>query len=77
MKKPEKFVETIIEFLKKTIPIPIVLPKIGLFEMLKVKSSEELAKLLSNLIIVPLKPPDVSKIVNELADKFKKLREVK
>jgi len=70
----ENFINIITEFLRKVSPIPIVIPQIILPEHLKKKSTEELAKLLANLIVTPLNPQQALKIIEDIIKRVDELK---
>ncbi|OYT25584.1 MAG: hypothetical protein B6V02_03330 [Thermoprotei archaeon ex4572_64] len=72
--KPEKFVQTILEFLSRVLPIPPI-PTSAL-SMIKIKSSEELAKIFANLIIISIRPEELVKIIEDLRGSAEKIMSI-
>ncbi|NPA23665.1 MAG: hypothetical protein GXO23_05165 [Crenarchaeota archaeon] len=70
----ENFFNIIVEFLRKVSPIPLVIPQIVLPEDLKRKKAEDLARILASLIVAPLNPQQVLKIVEEVSRKVEELK---
>ncbi len=70
----ENFFNIIVEFLRKVSPIPLVIPQIVLPEDLKRKKAEDLARVLASLIVAPLNPQQVMKILEELSRKVEELK---
>lgn len=72
----EQFMNLIIEFLKKVSPVPLMIPHIIIPDYLKTRSCEELAKTFSSMIVAPLKPDSLIKLIEEILGKAKKLEEL-
>ena len=70
----ENFFNIMVEFLKKVSPIPLLIPQIVLPEDLKRKKAEDLAKVLASLIVAPLNPQQVMKILEEISRKVEELK---
>ncbi len=70
----ENLMNILIEFVKKISPVPLVIPQIVIPEHLKKKSTEEAAKIFANLILAPLSPDKLVKIIREVINYVEQLK---
>jgi len=68
------FTETLRRFAKYS-PIPIIVPQIVIPEPLKRKPAQDIAKVLSTLLVAPLSPDQVRRLIDEIFMFTEKIRE--
>ncbi len=59
------FTETLRRFAKYS-PIPLIIPQVVIPESLKRKPAQDIAKVLSTLIVAPLSPEQVRRLIDEV-----------
>ncbi len=68
------FTETLRKFAKYS-PVPIIIPQIVIPEPLKRKPAQDIAKVLSTLLVAPLSPEQIRRLIDEVLSFAERVRE--